>query len=130
MTTASAAAGTAHHRWTGFGSLGARVSVNDLTIRAALIAGLAIVALLLTGWRKAARATPKTARGDAHHPRQVPVAVVRQPTPAYHAPNPVRRLWSLLASGALTVVVGAVIATVLAVAVALVVTRMTDLLGQ
>ena len=40
-----------------------RVSVNDLTIRVAVIAGLAIVALVLTGWRKTARATPKTSRG-------------------------------------------------------------------
>ncbi len=106
------------------------MSVNDLTIRAALVAGLAMVALLLTGWRKAARATPKTARGDDHQPRQVPFAVVREATPAYHAPHPARRLWSLIAGGALTVVVGAVIATVLAFAVAVVVMRMTDLLGR
>jgi hypothetical protein len=106
------------------------VSVNDVTIRAALVAGLAIVALLLTGWRKTARATPKTSRGASGEPRRVPYAVVREPTPAYHSPNPARRLWSLLASGGLTIVIGAVIATVAAFAVALVVTRMTDLLRQ
>ena len=61
-----------------------RVSVNDLTIRAAVIAGLAIIALVLTGWRKTARATPKTSRGTATSPRQVPIRVVREPTPAYH----------------------------------------------
>jgi hypothetical protein len=106
------------------------VSVNDLTIRAALVAGLAIVALLLTGWRKTARATPKTSRGSSDGERRVPFAVVREPTPAYHAPNPVRRLWSLLASGGLTLIIGAIVATVTAFAVALVVTRMTDLLRQ
>ena len=109
-------------RGNGVASVGGCVSVNDLTIRAALVAGLAIVALLLTGWRKAARATPKTSRGTATTPRQVPFAVVRQPTPAYHPPNPAKRLWSLLASGVLTVVIGAVIATVMAFAVAMVVT--------
>jgi hypothetical protein len=106
------------------------VSVNDLTIRAAVVAGLAIVALLLTGWRKAARATPKTSRGSSSQPRVVPYQVVRQPTPAYHAPNPVRRLWALVASGGLAVVIGAVLATVVAFAAAVVVTRMTDLLKQ
>jgi hypothetical protein len=104
------------------------VSVNDLTIRAAVIAGLAIIALVLTGWRKTARATPKTSRGTATSPRQVPIRVVREPTPAYHSPNPVQRLVSLLASGGLALVVGAVIATVSAFAIAVIVTTMTNLL--
>ncbi|WP_116997105.1 hypothetical protein [Desertimonas flava] len=106
------------------------MSVNDLTIRAALVVGLALVALLLTGWRKTARATPKTSRGGQSGPRQVPFAVVREPTPAYTPPNPLKRLWSLLASGGLALVVGAVIATSLAFAVSLIVIRMTDLLKQ
>jgi hypothetical protein len=103
------------------------VSVNDLTIRAAIIAGLAILALVLTGWRKTARATPKTSRGTATTPRQVPIQVVREATPAYHAPNPMQRLFSLLASGGLALVVGAVIATA---AIAVIVTTMTNLLKQ
>ena len=106
------------------------MSVNDLTIRAALVVGLALVALLLTGWRKTARATPKTSRGSDSAPRQVPVAVVREATPLYSPPNPLKRLWSLLASGGLAIVVGAVIATSLAFAASLIVIRMTDLLKQ
>lgn len=106
------------------------MSVNDLTIRAALVVGLALVALLLTGWRKTARATPKTSRGPDGRPRQVPFAVVREPTPLYEPPSPLRRLWSLLASGGLTLVIGAVIATSLAFAVSVLVIRMTDLLKQ
>jgi hypothetical protein len=106
------------------------VSVNDLTIRAAVVAGLAIVALLLTGWRKTARATPKTSRGSATEPRQVPIQVTRQPTPAYHPPTPLRRLWAFLASSGLAAIIGAVLATVIAFATALVVMRMTDLLKQ
>ena len=106
------------------------MSVNDLTIRAAIIAGLAIIALVLTGWRKTARATPKTSRGTATTPRQVPVQVVRQPTPAYHPPNPVQRLIALLGSGGLTLLVGAVIATLSAFAIAVIVTTMTNLLKE
>jgi len=125
-----AASGSDHQRWRGFGSLGARVSVNDLTIRAAFVAGLALFALLLTGWRKTARATPKTARGGDGTLRRVPYAVVREPTPPYRAPNPLRRLWALVASGGLAVIIGAVIATVVAFGASVIVTRMTDLLKQ
>jgi hypothetical protein len=107
-----------------------RVSVNDLTIRAAIIAGLAIVALVLTGWRKTARATPKTSRATASSPRQAAVPVIREPTPAYHPPNPVQRLLSLVTSGGLALLVGAVIATVTAFAIAVIVTTMTNLLKQ
>jgi hypothetical protein len=106
------------------------VSVNDLTIRAAIIAGLAILALVLTGWRKTARATPKTSRGTATAPRRVAVPVIREPTPAYHPPNPVQRLVSLFASGGLALLIGAVIATVTAFAIAVIVTTMTNLLKQ
>lgn len=107
-----------------------RVSVNDLTIRAAIIAGLAIVALMLTGWRKTARATPKTSRGTATRPRRVAVPVIREPTAAYHPPNPVQRLASLFAGGGLALLVGAVIATVTAFAIAVIVTTMTNLLKK
>lgn len=106
------------------------MSVNDLTIRAAVVAGLAIAALVLTGWRKTARATPRTARGSATTPRRVPVHVVRQPTPAYHPPNPAQRLVSLVTGSGLALVVGAVIATATAFAIAVIVTTLTNLLKQ
>jgi hypothetical protein len=106
------------------------VSVNDLTIRAAVIAGLAIVALVLTGWRKTARATPKTSRGDRATPRQVPIMVERQPTPPYRPPNPAKRLIALVSSGGISLLVGAVIATMTAFAIAVIVSTMTNLLKQ
>ena len=106
------------------------MSVNDLTIRAAVIAGLAIVALVLTGWRKTARATPKTSRGSSTMPRQVPVMVERQPTPPYRPPNPARRLLALVSSGGISLLVGAVIATMTAFAIAVIVTTMSNLLKQ
>ena len=103
------------------------MSVNDLTIRAAAVAGLAIVALLLTGWRKPARAIPRSARGAGgasvvRHP------VVREPTPEYHAPNLARRLVMLLTGGGLTLLIGAVLATIIGFALAWIVTTLTDLL--
>jgi hypothetical protein len=103
------------------------VSVTDLTIRAAAVAGLAIVALLLTGWRKTARAIPRSARGG-HGTNVVRHHVVRAETPEYHAPNVARRLVMLLAGGGLTVVVGVVLATIIGFATAIVVTTLTDLL--
>lgn len=106
------------------------MSVNDLTIRAAVIAGLAIVALVLTGWRKTARATPKTSRGNTSGPGAAPIIVDRHVTAPYRPPNPARRLIALLSSSAISIVVGAVIATVTAFAVAVVVTTMTNLLKQ
>jgi len=106
------------------------VSVNDLTIRAAVIAGLAIVALVLTGWRKTARATPKTSRGATAGPRVVPLIVDRRVTPPYRPPNPAKRLMALMSSGGISLVVAAVIATVTALAIAVVVTTMTNLLKQ
>ena len=106
------------------------MSVNDLTIRAAVIAGLAIVALVLTGWRKTARATPKTSRVSSPRPRLVPVMVERQPTPPYHPPNPAKRLLALLSSGGISLLVGAVIATMTAFAIAVIVTTMSNLLKQ
>ena len=57
----------------------------------------------------------------------MPIQVERRPTPAYHAPNP-QRLVALLASGGLALLVGAVIATVSAFAIAVIVTTMTNLL--
>jgi len=106
------------------------VSINDLTIRAAVIAGLAIVALVLTGWRKTARATPKTSRGSRSTPRQVPILVERQATPPYRSPNPAKRLVALVSTGGISVLVGAVIATITAFAIAVIVTTMTNLLKQ
>lgn len=112
------------------GTLDDCVSVNDLTIRAAIVIGLAIFALLLVGWRKSARATPVSPRGRDGQPQNAPVIVERLPTELYRPPSPLRRLWALVASGGLTVLLAAVIATVLAFGTSMLVTRMTDLLKQ
>lgn len=96
----------------------------------AWIAGLAIVALVLAGWRKTARAQPKAPRTTLRPPRRTPYELVHATTEPYRAAGPVRRLWAAVASGGLVLVIGAVIATVTAFALAVIVTTLTDLLKQ
>jgi hypothetical protein len=112
------------------------LSVAGLTARAGLIAGLAIVALLLAGWRKPARAEPGTPRGvferglvyRSGRPAGVPVDHLD--APLYRRPGPLRRLLAALASGGLGVLSGVVLAIVLSFGVALAVIWLTDLLSQ
>ncbi|MBA3605980.1 MAG: hypothetical protein H0W46_08430 [Acidimicrobiia bacterium] len=96
----------------------------------AWIAGLAVLALVLAGWRKTARAQPKSPRAPDRTPRRVPHEVVHVVTQPYHRAGLLRRLWAAVASSALTVVTGAVIATVTAFALAVIVTTLTNLLKQ
>ena len=79
----------------------------------AWIAGLAIVALVLAGWRKTARAQPKrhAARRD---PAPGAVRGRRPSPPAVPRRRPAAAGVGLVASGGLAVVIGAVIATVTA----------------
>ncbi len=106
------------------------MSINELTIRMAWIAGLAVVALLLVGWRKTARAQPKPPRDPTRPPRRVPHAVTHVVPEPYRAAGLLRRIWAVVASGGLAVVIGAVIATVTAFALAVVVTTLTNMLKQ
>lgn len=105
------------------------VSINEMTIRMAWVAGLAILALLLAGWRKNARAQPKPPR-DPIAPKRVPYGVAHVVAEPYRPASAVRRLWSALASTGMAVVVGAVLATVTAYALAVIVTTLTDLLKR
>lgn len=100
------------------------ISVADLTTRASVIAGLAVVALLLTGWRKPARAEQRSHRG-----RQG-LLVEHHDTPLYRRPGPLRRLLALAASGALGVLVGTLTAIVLAFGTAFSVIWLTNLLKR
>jgi ABC-type nitrate/sulfonate/bicarbonate transport system permease component len=96
----------------------------------AWIAGLALAALALAGWRKTARAQPKSPRSTLSAPRRVPYQVRTVPAPPYRRAGPGRRLWAVVASTGLTLVIGAIIATLTAFSVAFVVTTMTDLLKK
>lgn len=105
------------------------VSLTDLTTQAAWMAGLAIVALVFAGWRKNARAAPRTPRGEPILRRPwVPVEVAERTAPLYKRPGPLRRLWAVVAGSALAIVIGTVLAIVTAFAVGYLVITMTDLL--
>jgi ABC-type nitrate/sulfonate/bicarbonate transport system permease component len=104
------------------------VSINELTVRMAWLAGLAILALVLAGWRKTARAQPRPPRRPTDTPRRVPFQVEEQVAPPYHPPGPLRRLWAAVASTGLTLVIGAVLATVISFSLAWLVTTVTALL--
>jgi hypothetical protein len=105
------------------------LSVDGLTIRAAFIAGLAIVALLLTGWRKPARAESRSPRGPLGRPTSG-VVVDHFDTPQYRRPGIVRRLFALAASGGIGVLTGILLAIVTSFAIAIAVIRLTNLLQQ
>jgi heme A synthase len=106
------------------------VSINDLTVRMAWVAGLAVAALLLAGWRKTARAQPKGPRSPYQTPRRVPFELRESAAPPYHPAGLLRRVWAVVASSGLAMVIGAVIATITAFSVAWIVITLTDLLKQ
>ncbi|MDW3214799.1 MAG: hypothetical protein R8G01_12420 [Ilumatobacteraceae bacterium] len=105
------------------------LSVDGLTVRAAFIAGLAIVALLLTGWRKPARAESRSPRGPSSRPPSG-VVVEHFDTPEYRRPGVVRRVLALVASGGIGVLIGILIAIVTSFAIAIAVIWLTNLLQQ
>lgn len=62
--------------------------------------------------------------------RWVPIAVAETVVPLYKRPNPIRRVWAVVASSGIAVVIGAVLATIVAFGLAYVVVTLTDLLKQ
>jgi ABC-type nitrate/sulfonate/bicarbonate transport system permease component len=107
------------------------VSVTELTTQAAWMVGLAIVALVLAGWRKPARPAPSSPRRDPMIRRSwEPVAVAETTTPLYRRPGVLRRVWAAMAGSVLAVVIGATTAIVIAFASALLVITLTDLLKR
>ncbi len=119
----------------GGGSVDVRVSVtlalsvDGLTVRAAFIAGLAIVALLLTGWRKPARVESRSPRGPSGRAAGG-VAVDHFDAPSYRRPGVVRRLLALVASGGIGILAGVLLAIMTSFAIAIAVIWLTNLLQQ
>ncbi len=120
----------AHHLSRGATSImGVVVSVTDLTTAAGWMAGLAIAALVFAGWRKTARAVPRTPRAEPKLRRpRVPIGIAEATVPLYKPPNIVRRVLAGVASAGLGVVIGVVSAIVIAFGSAYVVITLTDLL--
>lgn len=111
--------------------MSAVVSLTDLTTQAAWMAGLAIVALILTGWRKNARATVRTPRDDSVLRRPRPsINVAETTTTLDRRAGVIRRVWAIVASSGLAIVIGAVIAVVVAFGAGYLVITLTDLLKQ
>ena len=105
------------------------LSVDGLTVRAAFIAGLAIAALLLTGWRKPARAEPRSPRAGRAGTRAGYV-VDHLDAPTYRRPGIVRRVFAAAASGGIGILIGVLSAIVIAFAAAFAVIWLTNLLQQ
>jgi ABC-type nitrate/sulfonate/bicarbonate transport system permease component len=107
------------------------VSVTDLTTQAAWMAGLALVALVLAGWRKNARATARIPRGEPILRRSwEPVPIAETTTSLYKSPGLLRRLWAVVAGSALAIIIGSVLAVVIAFGTGWLVITLTDLLKQ
>jgi hypothetical protein len=105
------------------------VSVTDLTTAAGWMAGLAIAALVFAGWRKTARAIPRTPRAEPKLRRpRVPIGIAEATVGLYKPPNILRRLWAAAASAGLAIIIGAVSAVVIAFGAAFIVITLTDLL--
>ena len=95
------------------------------------MAGLAILALIFAGWRKNARATTRPPRGEPIVRRHwAPVDVAETTTSLYKRPGMIRRVWAAVAGTGLAVVIGAIVAIVVAFGAGYLVITMTDLLKQ
>lgn len=105
------------------------LSVDGLTIKTAFIATLAMAALLLTGWRKPARAEPRSPRGPFRN-NENGIPVEHHDTPAYRRPGPVRRMLAAALSGGIALLTGVLLAIVTSFAVAVAVIWMTNLLER
>jgi hypothetical protein len=113
------------------GTMSVVVSVTDLTTQAGWIAGLAVLALVLAGWRKNARAATRVPRREPIIRRKwVPIGIAETASPLYKRPGPLRRLWAVVASSGIALVIGAVVAITIAFGTAYVVITLTDLLKQ
>lgn len=124
-------AGTDKPSFCSLGTMSVVVSVTDLTTQAAWMAGLAILALVLAGWRKTARATARTPRGEPILRRPwEPVPIAEATTTLYKRPGPLRRLWAAVASSGIAIVIGALLAVVVAFGTGYLVITLTDLLKQ
>jgi len=106
------------------------VSVTEVSTAAGWIAGLAIVALIATGWRKTARATANPAR--ARRPDRAPagVEVTTVQTPLDQRTPVLKRVWAVAASSVLAIWVGAVVATAIGCGGAYAVITLTHMLKR
>lgn len=90
-----------------------------------------MLALVFAGWRKNARATPRTPRGQpAVGRRWEPIPIADTTTSLYKRPSLPRRLLAAVTGSAIAIVIGAVAAVVIAFSTGLLVMTLTDLLKK
>jgi hypothetical protein len=106
------------------------VNVTEVTTAAGWIVGLAIVALIAAGWRKPARATADPLRARRPHRASAGVELAALESPFAGPTRWWRRLWALIASSTLTVLVGAVIASAIGFGMAWMVITLTNMLKR
>ncbi|MEI8240819.1 MAG: hypothetical protein WCI22_15505 [Actinomycetota bacterium] len=106
------------------------MGITEITVAAGWIAGLAILALIATGWRKTARAAADSARGAGAVGSTDPLDVVELDAPIDRPVSPLRRIGAAAAGGALAIWMGAVIATLLGFGVAYGVITLTHMLKR
>ena len=94
----------------------------------AFLVVLALVTLLLTGWRQPARPGSTSLRGPRRTTGQAGVIVEHTETILHRRPGPLRRLAAAIGAGTIAVITGMVLAIVVSFAVAFAVIRLTDLL--
>jgi ABC-type nitrate/sulfonate/bicarbonate transport system permease component len=95
------------------------------------MAGLALVALVLAGWRKTARPTARTPRRQPVLRRNwEPIGIAETTTSLYKRPSLLRRLWAIVAGSGLAIVIGTVLAIVISFGLGYLVITLTDLLKQ
>ena len=102
------------------GTVDSTVSTSALTIWAAVVAGAAILLLVVTDHRQPARRRAPIPRADGRppavrRPDQVQDVAYR-PSHLYRRPNPLLKVRSIAGAGALGAVVGALMALVVAIA--------------
>lgn len=117
----------------GSGTISDCVSITEITIAAGWIAGLGLVALIATGWRKPARASADPARAtrrDANGSADDPLRLTEIDTPLVRPVSARRRLQSAVAGVGLSIWVGAIAATFLGFGVSWLVITLTDMLKQ
>lgn len=105
----------------GGGTVDSTVSTSALTIWAAVVAGAAILVLVVTDHRQPARRRAPVPRADGRPPAvrradQVREVVYR-PSHLYQRPNPLVKLRAIVGAGVIGAAIGALMALTVAVAV-------------
>jgi hypothetical protein len=106
------------------------VGITEITVAAGWIAGLAILALIATGWRKTARAAPDPARGSDLTGGPVGIEVIEVEAPIERSTPVMRRIAAAATGGVLALWIGAVIATILGFGLAYGVITLTHMLKR